>query len=52
MTIYAIKQVRDTFAAAMSKAPDRETAIHVTAQHLGLPVDVVREVVEQEAAAC
>lgn len=52
MTIYAISHVRAVFAAALQAAPDRESAVLATAQSLGLPVEAVRQAVDQEAAQC
>ena len=48
--ITAITQVRAAFQRALALAPDRESAIRATAQSLGLPLEAVRGVVEQEGA--
>lgn len=43
--------VRETFARALTVAQCREAAIYATAQSLGLPVESVREVMEESEAA-
>lgn len=47
MTITPITQVRAAFSRALSLAPDREAAIRATAQSLALPVEAVREAVQE-----
>lgn len=42
------EHVAQAFARALKLDPDRDAAMHSTAQSLGLPVEAVREVVEQD----
>lgn len=51
MTIHPIRYVREVYAQALASAPDRESAIRATAQHLALPVEAVRSVVSQETTS-
>lgn len=46
MTIVTREKVRAAFERAMAMHDDRETAVQVAAQALGLPVEAVEEVVE------
>ena len=47
MNITPITHVREAFARALALAPNREAAIYATAQSLALPVEAVREAVEE-----
>lgn len=49
MTIATIRYVREVYAQALASAPDRESAIRATAQHLSLPVEAVREAIKDHA---
>lgn len=49
MTIHPIRYVREVYAQALASAPDRESAIRATAQHLALPVEAVREAIKEHA---
>ena len=51
MTITTRANVQAAFERALAMAPDREAAIYATAQSLGLPLEAVREVVEQREGA-
>ena len=43
--------IRETFARALTVAQSKESAIYATAQSLALPVEAVREVMEESEAA-
>lgn len=47
MTIHPIRHVREVYAQALASVHDHESAIRATAQHLALPVEAVRGVVEK-----
>lgn len=49
MTIHPIRYVREVYAQALASAPDRESAIRATTQHLSLPVEAVREAIKEHA---
>jgi len=47
MQIHSRTDVKQTFKAALKASRCHETALHSTAQALGLPVEAVRECIEE-----
>lgn len=51
-TVIPIEKVKAAFARALALNSDREAAAYSAAQALGITAEAVREVVEQQEAAC
>lgn len=51
MTIHQIDYVRQVYAMALGVETDAEAALHSAAQTLALPMEAVREVVEEGVTA-
>ena len=51
-TVIPIEKVRAALARALALHADREEAIRVAAQSLGIAVESVRDVADAETSAC
>lgn len=51
-TVIPIEKVKAAFARALILSGDHDVAARAAAQSLGITVEAVREVVEQQEAAC